>query len=432
MTNTSGKHLTISDRLFIEEALLSGKSFQEIAIHLEKHSTTIAKEVHKHRIADSKFKPHSNDCIDMKRCQMKGLCGDKECNAKCSYCKKHNCRKYCNGYASNSCKLITRAPYVCNGCNYKFGCSRPHFFYRASLANDAYASTLVDSRKGINLSPEQLYRLDSLISPLIKQGQSIAHIYASHKDEIPCSIRSIYTYIDSRLFSVRNLDLPRKVKYKPRKKKKAPSSTEYEYRIGRNYNDFQLYVEQNPDTNVVEMDTVIGTRKAGKVMLTMYFRNCGLMLIFLLQSGTQKNVEDVFDDLTQKLGLEVFKKLFPVILTDNGSEFKNPRILECTPDGAARTRIFFCDPQASWQKARIEKNHEYIRYIIPKGSSLEGFRQNDMTLMTNHINSVARASLNGRTPFELATLLLDQKLLKALRLKRIAADKVILKPQLLK
>ena len=108
MTNTSGKHLTISDRLFIEEALSGGKSFQEIAISLEKHPTTIAKEVHKHRIADSTFKHHNNDCIDIKRCQIKGLCGDKECNAKCSYCKKHDCRKYCNGYTSNSCKLITR------------------------------------------------------------------------------------------------------------------------------------------------------------------------------------------------------------------------------------------------------------------------------------------------------------------------------------
>ena len=69
-------------------------------------------------------------------------------------------------------------------------------------------------------------------------------------------------------------------------------------------------------------------------------------------------------------GLKTFRKLFPVILTDNGSEFKYTLELEHTIDSAKRTRIFYCDPQASWQKAHIEKNHEYIRYVILKGKSL--------------------------------------------------------------
>jgi len=52
--------------------------------------------------------------------------------------------------------------------------------------------------------------------------------------------------------------------------------------------------------------------------------------------------------------------------------------------------------------------------------------------MANHINSTARASLNGRNPFELAQLLIDKELFGALLLKPIEADKITLKPSLLK
>lgn len=67
-----------------------------------------------------------------------------------------------------------------------------------------------------------------------------------------------------------------------------------------------------------------------------------------------------------------------------------------------RTRVFYCDPLASWQKAKQEKNHEFIRKVITKGKTLMNNTQEDMTLLVNHINSTARASLNGRNPYELA------------------------------
>lgn len=42
----------------------------------------------------------------------------------------------------------------------------------------------------------------------------------------------------------------------------------------RTYKDFQKYMEEYPDTNIVELDTAHGSDKAGKVMLTSLFRNC--------------------------------------------------------------------------------------------------------------------------------------------------------------
>lgn len=194
----------------------------------------------------------------------------------------------------------------------------------------------------------------------------------------------------------------------------------------------QDYISEHPYENVVELDTVHGSNKKGMVLLTMLFRNCNFMLIFLLEECTQLCVQEVFDRLEEGLGLELFRRLFRIIITDNGSEFKNPVALETGLDGSLRTKIFFCDPLASWQKGKLEKNHEYIRKIIPKGISLTDYTPQDIILMTNHINSTARACLNGRTPFELAQLLLDSKLLELLQLHVIESDKIILTPKLLK
>lgn len=95
------------------------------------------------------------------------------------------------------------------------------------------------------------------------------------------------------------------------------------------------------------------------------------------------------------------KDLFPVILTDNGSEFKHVIEMETTETMENRMQIFYCDPMASWQKPHIEKNHEFIRYVIPKGRSM-GFLTNEKVIrLMNHINSVKRNALNGKSPYEL-------------------------------
>jgi IS30 family transposase len=156
------------------------------------------------------------------------------------------------------------------------------------------------------------------------------------------------------------------------------------------------------------------------------------MLIFLLPSCTQKSVQDVFDMLYDRLGPVVFRKTFRIILTDNGPEFKDPWSIEMTANRKRRTRVFYCDPYKSNQKGRLEKSHEFIRYIIPKGRSMNKLTSEDVKLMTCHINSVARDGLNGQTPFDLAELLLSEKVLTSLGLRKVSPDRVILKPALLK
>ena len=329
---------------------------------------------------------------------------------------------------------MKQPPYVCNTCIGRRRCKLDRAYYIANQANAVAQKRYSMARSKPHVRGTELEELNELVSPLIRKGQPLTHIYAEHKDELPVSQRTLYNYIGSGMLSIGNLDLRRKVGYRPRKKKHNPSDQllRQECRQNRAYEDFQAYMAKNPDVPYVEMDTVRGCRERGKRMLTFFFVKENILLILLMRDGTGETVVEQFDWLTNALGLSTFRKLFPVILTDNGSEFKRIGELELTESGERRTRVFYCDPHASWQKAHIEKSHEFIRYVLPKGKSFSPYTQEDMSLLMNHINSTKRVSLKGKAPFELATSKEFQKLMEVLHLQLISADEVNLTPRLLK
>lgn len=436
------KHLSTSQRIHIEKGLNDGLSFAAIARKLDKHPSTIAKEVKKYRTLQPREKDPKKParCALFKECTLRFLCDKKDCVKMCKSCydvklQVSKCSYLCSEYREPQCASISKAPFVCNHCARQRTCNKEKAYYIAQNADQSSQELLVSCRQGINQAPADIAMLDTLISPLLAQGQSLAHIYAFHGHEIPCSRKTLYNYIDQGVFTAKNIDLRRKVRYKckPRKTGTRVSLAAKEFRIGRTYEDFQKFIQENPDIPVVELDTVEGGRdNSTQAFLTIFFRNCSLMLIFVLQEKSQDQVIKVFDYLTEKLGIKVFQELFPIILTDNGVEFQFPERLECDKNGEIRTKIFYCNPNSSWQKGRIEKNHEYIRYVIPKSQSLDYYKQRDACVLMNHINSEARDSLNGCTPFRLSKMLLNNRLHRLLCLQEIPGDQVHLKPSLLK
>ena len=420
-------HLLLDERNIIEQELNNNNSLKNIAILLDKDPSTISKEIKKHRIKKEGQSIHVgfNHCTRRYNCNRRNVCGFK-CNKLCRNC--NICNKVCSDFEDGICLRLKRAPFVCNGCTHKISCRLTKYYYKALSSHKIYRTKLSESRQGINMSEIELNNLDRIISPLIKQGQSISHIYKTH--DIPCSRASLYKYIDNNCFSVGPIDLPRKVRLKKRKEKRVePKDTKA--RTNRTYEDFQKYIEQNPDIPIVEMDTVEGI-KGGLVLLTLFFRSSNLMLAYILYEKTQKEVLRIFNMLEQELGTDLFEKTFPMILTDNGTEFGNPLSLEFNNEGIGRTRIFYCNPRASYQKGMIEKNHEFIRYVLPKGTSFDNLLQTDIDLMINHINSLGRASLNWFAPIDIAKFTLDKEVLKKLNLTKIPASEIKLTPKLLK
>lgn len=394
MTTLKNKHLSFEDRCIIQEFLDYGYSFTQIGARLHKDRTTIAKEVLHHR--------------------------------------------YLKGSSTVACPNTDKAPYVCNHCDKKTRCKKQQYRYEASVANNEYRKVLSETRAVVKVSKEQVAAVNEIISPLmVHNHHSVNHVYAEHPEVLPFSKSTFYRYIDMGLLNIKNIDLQRKVRYRVKK--------EYDYtrakvnvkiKNGRFYRDFNEYMDLHPDASVVEMDTVIGTGggKGGKCFLTMLFRKSKLMLIFLLPYKKVQYVNEVFFSLKKTLGDDEFSRLFEVILTDNGTEFSDPETIEMSLEDPSRilSNVFFCEPNCSWQKGTIEKNHQYIRYVLPKGTSFAGLTQEDCTLLANHINSVPRVSLNNHSPYEVAKLFVGEKNMNKLNLKCVSPDQINLSIRLLK
>lgn len=424
------KHLTLLNREDIEKLLKAGFKFYQIAEHIQKDPTTISKEIKKYRTEHkpSNFNNKSNFCKHKDKCNLRNICNS-NCHSECRRCGK--CNSICSQYELDICDKLLKPPYVCNSCNNYAQCRRIKYVYFATKAQEKYETSLVSSRTGINITEEQLKKLDELISPLIKQGQSIKLIYRNHKNEIPCKVNCLYNYIDAGLLSAKNIDLPRRIKYKIRNKNRNKEKKDYSYRIGRTYEDFKKLLEESPNINVVEMDTVIGTSEKGKVLLTLLFRNFNFMIARLLPDKTSTSVKKELDNIEKIIGTTLFKRVFQYILTDNGGEFQRPGELETSIDCSKRCSIYYCEANRSDQKAKVEKNHEYIRYIIPKGTSMDNYIQSDIDLMMSHINSTAREVLNFAIPYDMASIYLGMDTMKKLNLSKILPDDIILKPYLI-
>ena len=426
--------MTLTERVRIEAGIYGKLSLGEIARRIGKSLRYVSEEIRRNRTMVKGEHPFGKRCHMATGCRRKCLCGKESCNRLCYMCREIDCQTVCRAYDDHPCLRLQKPPYVCNVCPTRRKCKMDRAYYMAQQADAMAKRRYAEARSKPRIESQELAELDKLVTPLIRKGQPLTHIYAAHGEELPVSQRTLYNYIDTGLLSVGNLDLRRKVGYRPRRKKKEDSEAflNQKYRKDRTYEDFLAYMDKHPETAYVEMDTVKGCREQGKRMLTMLFVEQNLMLIFLMRDGKADTVVEQFDWLTAALGVEVFRKLFPVILTDNGSEFKHTREMEYTVDGQRRTRIYYCDPQASWQKGHIEKNHEYIRYVLPQGKSFNPYTQEDVVVLLNHINSTRRSKLGGKTPYELCEGEEFQRLKEVMGLQAIPADEVKLTPHLLK
>ena len=383
---TKHKHLTLSDRNDIQLGLERGETFKAIGQLILKDPTTVSKEVKRNRqIRDS---------------------------------------------TSNNlpCPLLDKAPFVCNGCpKRRQNCGYKKIFYLAKQAQKQYEQTLVEAREGTPLNSQTFWDMDKIISDGIKKGQHIYHILKTHNLDVSSS--TLYRHIRKGYLSIAPIDLARAVKFKERRKSKLPSIPK-EAKKGRSYEDFLNYLALNQLNSWLEMDTVMG-RMGGKVLLTFNLSFCNFIFARLLDNKTALEVTKHLYDIKNTLHQadKDFFQLFPVILTDNGGEFA--RVDDIEMDVRGESKLFFCDPNRSDQKGRIEKNHTLIRDILPKGTSFDNLTQEDINLVCSHVNSVKRAALNGKSAYELFAFTYGEEIPKLLGISKIPAEDVCQSSKLL-
>ena len=413
-------HLTKDDRYTIENNLNKNVSLKQISKIVNKHPSSISREIRNHYITKhtGSVGRQFNNCLYRKTCPNRGK----------------NCKiKNCVDFVEEKCTLLNHSPYVCNGCKRRTQCTLSKRFYDANYSQEEYEDNLKEARSGVVITQEEVDNLNNILTPLIKvKGQSIHHAVINNKNKIMFSEKKIYKLIDLGLLEVRNIDLPRKVRFRNRKKKTTVYKVDKHCLEGRRYEDFLAYMKQHPDTPVVQMDSVEG-KKGGKVLLTLHFVNCSLMLAFIRDHNDAQSVIDVFNELQKVLGINKFKELFIVILTDNGSEFSNPTEIEFdTNTKEKRTQIFYCHPSSPHEKGSCEVNHELIRRILPTGTSFDNLTQNDINLMMSHINSYKRKKLNDKSPYDIFSTIYGDDTLNKIGIKKINPNDVNLTPNLLK
>ena len=395
------KHLTIEERNTIYSMLSIGSTLTQISKALNRDLSTIRLEIMKHRISSRYvgIGRSYNNCVHRSKCEFRGSC------EKCTRILEKNscgrctiCNDLCSHYVADDCVRKYKKPYCCNGCKEINSCRLLKFLYKPLDAQKAYKDTLVSSRQGLNITPEELSQLTAVVDDLIKEKhQSVNSAISNNPDVFNISSRTLYKYIDAGLFDTRNLDLARKVRFSPRKNK-VHHKVDRHCSENRLYVDFINYLEAHPNTDVVEIDSVEGI-KGSSVLFTIFFRSCSLQLSFKRDTNNARSVQQVFDDIYLSIGHDKFTELFPVILADNGTEFSNPMAIEnytFTDNNTGkiisipRTKVFYCDPSAPYQKGACERNHEFIRYFIPKGYDLAPYSQEMIDSMMNNINNYIR------------------------------------------
>ncbi len=393
------KHLTLDDRIEIQECLDCGMTFKAIANRISKDPTTISKEVKKRfRVKPISVTTFSADT-------------SKEIN--------------------RVCPQLLKAPFVCNGCKKRSArCGFQKRLYQAKPAQIEYETTLSEARTGIPLNKEVFYEIDAVISKGIKKGQHLYHIMQTNN--LPVSKSTVYRHLHKGYLSVSAVDFPRVVKFKPRRKQLSqfvPKAA----KVGRTFEDFVCYTDESDISYWIEMDTVIG-KIGGKTLLTFDFTLCNFMFALLLEDKSSNAVTNAILNLKASLSKHGFSfgDIFPVILTDNGGEFANVSAIEQDINGDRETKLFFCDPYKSSQKPRVEKNHTMFRDIVPKGESFDDFTQDTVNFIFSNVNSVKRKALNGKTPYEIFTFTYGDELASVLGISHISADEVIQSPKLLK
>lgn len=161
------KHITLDDRIEIQECLNKGMSFKDIGKRIGKDPTTISKEVKLH--------------------------GQIYTN---SFTKTDEC-----------CPKLLKTPFVCNNCPKRnhSNCHYPRRTYQAKTAQKEYEIVLVKSREGIPLSKEEFYRTEEIISNAVRSGQNIYHAIQANK--LSVSKSTVYRHIEYGYYTISKIEV---------------------------------------------------------------------------------------------------------------------------------------------------------------------------------------------------------------------------------
>lgn len=362
--------LTRHERNAIERMLDRGKGAREIAREIGRAPSTVANEVARHRFVTSPRARYGEPApADL----------------------------------TGACERLQAWPRCCNGCRRRraYGCNRrPRVFYSARMAQGAADAELSGSRRGIDETELTVAAKLDAIREGLRRGLSPEQI-ANTRPDLGLSASTIYRWVDAGYADMTNMELRRKVGYRPRRRS-APRRAE-RHSPRRSHEEF-MRLPGDVRAGAWEMDTVEGSGADSARLLTLYHRPTSFQLAIPVADGTCGAALAGLRLVRDALGADGVRRVFRLVVTDNGGEFADEAaIASLLGEGDGETRLYYCDPSRADQKGGCEKNHVEVRKLLPKGRGirLDRLTRADAALVMSQVNSEPRGKLAWRTPSEM-------------------------------
>ena len=218
------------------------------------------------------------------------------------------------------------------------------------------------------------------------------------REQIVCT-KTLYNYVDNGLLSIKNIDLPEKLKRNTKEKKVRKNKRI----LGDSIELRPESVELREEFGHWEVDTVLGSKYEDEpCTVTMTERKTRNSIWIKVDDHTADAVQKAIQGVMDHFGT-MAAAVFKSVTGDNGSEFS--RLQELTQQGI---KVYFTHPYSSWEKGTNECHNKLLRRFIPKGISMTGYSAEDIAYMADWANTLPRKILGYRTPEELFEAELDR------------------------
>ncbi len=382
MGNKVNHRLDVEDRMVIQACLHDHMTLTQISLRLRVSKSTICRELHRNCLTEP---GGSYPCPTLKR-------------------------------------LI-----VCNICPKKRCCYEQKRYYNFKLAQKMAMTRNHNSRSVTKLSELALKTINEIVTDGVSLGQSLHHIYVGDKTlQSLCCERTIRRLIYRGNLAIRPHQLRRYVRFKHEYVKEPSDIHLRDIRalIGRTHKDYVRYCNSHKRLNIAQFDSLIGKLDDHKAILTISFPAFNFQFGLLIKKCSPTSVNHAITQLFDRLGPELINKIFPINLCDNGIEFSYFHQLEYDDQGQRYIKTFYTTPYRATDKAPAERNHEFVRYCLPKSKSLNGLTQSIIDDMFSHINSYVRQSKGNKTPYDLVKARFGKPFLDLINIVRVPNKKV--------
>lgn len=231
-------------------------------------------------------------------------------------------------------------------------------------------------------------------------ASTLAYIEKNNlKFDTQVCLTTLYNYVKKGVFFNITMD---KMPYKKNNKGKKKEKVQKRLQKGTSISKRPEEIDERNEIGHWEMDTVVGAQGKGKAsLLVLTERKTRDEIIEKLKEHTSKAVVKTLDKIERRMGEKKFRETFKTITVDNGTEFSDVEGMERSRRNKKnRTKIYYCHPYRSCERASNENNNKLVRRWHPKGSVFDDVKPSEIKRIEKWMNDYPRAMFGWKSSNE--------------------------------